>query len=171
MARIRERFQGELYAVLGNHDTIRMVPDLEALGIRLLLNEAVRIERGGEALYLAGVDDPHYYRADNLGAACRTIPDCATSLLLSHSPELYRHAAAAGFDLMLCGHTHGGQICLPGGIPLYCNMQAPRRLCAGPWQHHAMQGYTSRGCGASVVDVRLNCLPEVTLHRLCCVDQ
>jgi len=171
MEGIRERFQGEVYAVLGNHDTIRMVPGLESLGVRLLLNEAVRIERGGEALYLAGVDDPHYYRADNLGAACRTIPDGATSVLLSHSPELYRHAAHAGFDLMLCGHTHGGQICLPGGYPLYCNMHAPRRLCAGPWQQHAMQGYTSRGCGVSVVDARLNCLPEITLHRLHCADQ
>ena len=171
MARIRGRFQGEIYAVLGNHDTIRLVPGLEAQGIKLLLNEAVRIEREGKAIYLAGVDDPHYYRADNLDSTCDSIPDDATSVLLSHSPELYRHAAHAGFDLMLCGHTHGGQICLPGGIPLYCNMHAPRWLCAGPWRHHAMQGYTSRGSGVSVVEVRLNCPPEVTLHRLCCTAQ
>lgn len=168
MARIRSQFRGEVYAVLGNHDTIRLVPGLEALGVKLLLNESVRIERDGKELYLAGVDDPHYYRADNLSSACENIPENATSLLLSHTPELYRHAAHAGFDMMLCGHTHGGQICLPGGIPLYCNMNAPRRFCAGPWRHHAMQGYTSRGTGVSVVEVRLNCPPEVTLHRLCC---
>lgn len=167
MSRIRSQFRGEIYAVLGNHDSIRMVPGLEALGIKLLLNESVRLECEGKALYLAGVDDPHYFRADNLSSACEHIPEDATSLLLSHSPELYRHAAHAGFDLMLCGHTHGGQICLPGGIPLYCNMNAPRRLCAGPWQHHAMQGYTSRGSGVSVVEARLNCPPEITLHRLC----
>lgn len=167
MARIRGHFQGEIYAVLGNHDTIRLVPGLEALGVQMLLNESVRIERNGEAVYLAGIDDPHYYRADNFASTCETIPDNATSVLLSHSPEIYRLAAHAGFDLMLCGHTHGGQICLPGGIPLYCNMRAPRRLCAGPWHHHAMQGYTSRGSGVSVVEVRLNCPPEVTLHRLC----
>lgn len=171
MARIRCQLEGEIYAVLGNHDTIRLVPGLEALGVRLLLNESVRIEREGKAIYLAGVDDPHYYRADNLNNACEKIPDSAISVLLSHSPELYRHAAHAGFDLMLCGHTHGGQICLPGKIPLYCNMRAPRRLCAGPWQHHAMQGYTSRGSGVSVVEVRLNCPPEITLHRLCCDSQ
>jgi predicted MPP superfamily phosphohydrolase len=166
MASIRGQFHGDIVAVLGNHDTIRLVPGLEALGIRMLLNETLPLERAGETLYLAGVDDPHYYRADNLSSACEAIPERAISILLSHSPELYRHAAHAGFDLMLCGHTHGGQICLPGGKPLYCNMHAPKRLCSGPWRQHAMQGYTSRGCGVSVVDVRLNCPPEITLHRL-----
>jgi uncharacterized protein len=54
------------YAVLGNHDSIAMVPDLEALGIRMLLNECVAIDRGRVLIYLAGVDDPHFYRADNI---------------------------------------------------------------------------------------------------------
>ena len=87
-------------------------------------------------------------------------------MLLSHTPELYRQAAHAGFDLMLCGHTHGGQICLPGGVPVLTNADCPRRYCAGRWRHHRMHGYTSRGTGVSMVDVRLNCPPEVTLHRL-----
>jgi predicted MPP superfamily phosphohydrolase len=166
MAAIRPHFGEALYAVLGNHDTIRLVPGLEALGVRLLLNETLPLARGGDHLYLSGVDDPHYYRTDDLGRAREGIPEGAVSLLLSHSPELYRHAAHAGYDLMLSGHTHGGQICLPGGHPLYCNMRAPRRLCHGPWRHHQLQGYTSRGSGVSVVEVRLNCPPEITLHRL-----
>lgn len=164
--RLRPHIISPVYAVLGNHDTIRLVPELEARDIRVLLNEHVAIERGDSRLYLAGVDDPHYYRTDNIEKACDAIPAEAPSILLSHSPELYRHAAHAGFDLMLCGHTHGGQICLPGGIPLYCNMQAPRRLCRGAWRHEQLQGYTSRGAGVSVVEVRLNCPPEITLHRL-----
>jgi len=167
MSHVRPHFRGEVYAVLGNHDSIRLVPGLEALGIRVLLNETIALERGDDAIYLSGVDDPHYYRMDNLEVVCTSLPGNAVSILLSHSPELYRHAAHAGFDLMLSGHTHGGQICLPGGTPIYCNMRAPRHLCRGPWLHHAMQGYTSSGTGVSVVEVRLNCPAEITLHHLC----
>ncbi len=133
----------------------------------MLLNEHVTIEHGGSRFYLAGIDDPHYFRTDNLDRTCDGIPeDAALSILLAHSPEIYRQAAHSGFSLMLCGHTHGGQIRLPGGIPLYCNARCPRRLCSGAWQHHAMQGYTSLGAGSSIVDVRFNCLPEVVLHRI-----
>jgi len=87
-------------------------------------------------------------------------------VLLSHTPEPYRHAAHADFSLMLSGHTHGGQICLPGGIPVLTDCDAPRAFARGAWRYHELVGYTSVGCGSSIVDVRLNCLPEVTLHRL-----
>ena len=88
------------------------------------------------------------------------------SILLSHTPETYRQAADAGFNVMLCGHTHGGQICLPGGIPVLTLADSPRALARGPWRYREMVGYTSAGTGTSIVDVRLNCPPEVTLHRL-----
>ncbi|NOY62476.1 MAG: metallophosphoesterase, partial [Gammaproteobacteria bacterium] len=71
------------------------------------------------------------------------------------------------FSAMLCGHTHGGQICLPGGYALTWDARCPRSMSAGAWRYHRMVGYTSVGSGASVVDVRLNCPPEITLHRLC----
>jgi hypothetical protein len=70
---------------------------------------------------------------------------------------------------MLCGHTHAGQICLPGGLPLMCNARCPRAFCHGNWAYHGMSGYTSAGSGSCVVDVRLNCPPEITLHQLQCV--
>ncbi len=160
------QLKGPLFGVLGNHDTLCMVPGMEAMGIQMLMNEAVKIERDGAAIYLAGIDDPHYYRADNLEKAMDAIPDHATTILLAHSPEIYRNAAYAKCDLMLCGHTHGGQICLPGGFPLMRNANAPYALCAGAWEYAGLQGFTSRGCGVSVVDVRLNCPPEVVLHTL-----
>ena len=166
MDRVFPHIESSVYAVLGNHDTIRMAPGLEDLGIRMLLNESVRLERDGAVLYLAGIDDPHYYRADNLEKATDTIPEGAVSILLSHSPEMYRHAAYASFDVMLSGHTHGGQICLPGRIPLMLNANAPRRFCNGYWRYRDLQGYTAVGSGVSIVDVRLNCPPEITLHRL-----
>ena len=166
LAQVRPHLRGPVYAILGNHDSIRMVPAIEALGITLLLNESVSLERGDATIHLAGIDDPHYFQVDNFDKAARRIPPGAAAILLSHSPETYRHAAHAGFDLTLSGHTHGGQICLPGGIALMTNAACPRRFCKGAWRYHAMQGYTSAGSGSSVVGVRFNCPPEITLHHL-----
>ena len=168
LAEVRPHLRGPVYAILGNHDSIRMVSGIEQLDIFLLLNESVALERDGATLYLAGIDDPHYYQVDNFHKAAAAIPHDAAAILLSHSPEPYRLAAHAGFDLMLSGHTHGGQVCLPGGIALMTNAHCPRRFCKGPWRHHTMQGYTSVGSGSSVVGVRFNCPPEITLHRLRC---
>ncbi len=165
---LRPHLKRDAYAVLGNHDSLAMVPAMEALGIRLLLNEQVRLTAGavGEAIYLAGIDDPHYYRAENFDKTAAGIPPQAVSILLAHSPEVYRQAAFAGFDLMLCGHTHGGQICLPGGWPLLLNVKCAREFCRGNWRFEQLQGYTSVGAGVCVFDVRFNCPPEITVHTL-----
>jgi len=167
MARARARLHGRVYGVLGNHDTIRMVPELEAMGIRMLLNECEPIQRGSERIYLAGVDDAHFYRVDNIEKAGSLIPTDEFSILLSHTPEIYRQAAHAGFNLLLSGHTHGGQICLPGSIPITLDSVLPRRMGSGSWQYGNMIGYTSVGAGSCIVPVRLNCPPEITVHHLC----
>jgi hypothetical protein len=166
MQRLRAHLSGDVYAVLGNHDTIRMVPGMEDLDIRVLLNESVKLTRNGAVVHLAGIDDAHYYRVDNLHKAGHDVPHDACSILLSHTPEPYRNVAHADFDLMLSGHTHGGQICLPGGFPILIDADCPRAFAAGPWRYQNLTGYTSVGAGASIVDVRLNCPPEITLHRL-----
>lgn len=166
MHEFRQYLKGPVYAVLGNHDSIMMVPALEQMDIKVLLNEAVPLSKANDTIYLAGIDDPHYFRADNLERASEQIPDDTVTILLAHSPEIYRHAAFTDFDVMLCGHTHGGQICLPGGIPFMYNANCPRQMCKGVWRYQKLQGYTSVGAGSCVVDVRFNCPPEVTLHRL-----
>lgn len=171
MARLRENLKGSVYGVLGNHDTIRMIPDLEAMGIRMLLNECVVIERDGQRIHLAGVDDAHFFRVDNIEKAADAVPHEEFSILLSHTPEIYRQAAHAGFDLLLSGHTHGGQICLPGGIPITLDSALPRSLGSGAWKYRDMAGYTSVGAGSSVVLVRFNCPPEITLHHLRSIRQ
>jgi len=168
LARLRPHLHEPTYAVLGNHDTIRMVPRMEAFDIRVLMNESVRLDRAGASLYLAGIDDAHYFRTHSFYKAADDIPEGACTVLLSHTPEPYRHAAHSDFSLMLCGHTHGGQICLPGGRPIITDSNAPRALARGPWRYGDLIGYTSVGCGSSIVDVRFNCLPEITLHRLRC---
>jgi uncharacterized protein len=168
VGRVRNHLSGPIFGVLGNHDTIQMVPGLEAMGIRMLLNECEVIARADQRIFLAGVDDAHFYRMDNIEKAALQIPAGEFSILLSHTPEIYRQAAHANFKLMLSGHTHGGQICLPGSIPITLEAALPRRMGAGPWQYQNMIGYTSVGAGSSVVPVRLNCPPEITLHRLRC---
>ncbi len=163
---VRSHLKGPVYGVLGNHDTIRMVPGLEEIGIRMLLNECETIERGNQRIHLAGIDDAHYYRVDNIEKAASAIPHDECAILLSHTPEIYRQAAHADFSLLLGGHTHGGQICLPGSIPITLDSVLPRYMASGPWKYHNMLGYTSVGVGSCVVAVRLNCPPEITLHHL-----
>ncbi|HUL73277.1 MAG TPA: metallophosphoesterase [Vicinamibacterales bacterium] len=166
LARVRPHLGTAVYAVLGNHDTIRMVPGVEDMGIRLLLNECAAITRGDQRIYLAGIDDAHYYRVDNMDKAAAGIPPGGFSILLSHTPEIYRQAAHADFCVLLSGHTHGGQICLPRAIPITLDSALPRRLGSGAWKYHNMDGYTSVGVGSSIVPVRFNCPPEITLHHL-----
>ena len=166
MARLRPCLKARVYGVLGNHDTILMVPGLERMGIRMLLNESVAVERGGARIHLAGIDDAHFYRVDNIEKAALGLPHDEFSILLSHTPEIYRQAAHADFDLLLSGHTHGGQICLPGGVPMTLDAVLPRAMGRGAWKYNDMAGYTSAGAGTSIVPVRYNCPAEITLHQL-----
>jgi predicted MPP superfamily phosphohydrolase len=166
VARVRAHLKGPVYGVLGNHDTIQLVPGFEAMGIQMLLNESEAITRDGQRIYIAGIDDAHFFRVDNIEKAASQIPDGEFSILLSHTPEIYRQAVRADFEFLLSGHTHGGQICLPGSIPITLDSVLPRRMGSGAWQYHNMIGYTSVGAGSSVVAVRFNCPPEITLHHL-----
>jgi predicted MPP superfamily phosphohydrolase len=166
LARLRPLLPQRVYGVLGNHDSLLMVPGLEALNIRVLLNENESLIRDGGAIHLAGIDDAHFYRLDDTRKAAAGIPQSGFSILLSHTPEIYREAAEAGFDLVLSGHTHGGQICLPGAIPITLDSVLPRRMGARAWSYGRMAGYTSVGVGSSIEPVRLNCPPAITLHRL-----
>jgi predicted MPP superfamily phosphohydrolase len=168
LARLRPHLGSQVQAVLGNHDSIRMVPGMEARGYPVLMNESVRLQRGAASLALVGIDDAHYFRTHNLHKAMADVAQDDCVVLLSHTPEPYRQAAHAGVHLMLSGHTHGGQVCLPGGIPILTDTPTPRAYVRGAWSYREMAGYTSVGCGSSVVDVRLNCLPELTLHTLRC---
>lgn len=167
MKRIALLLKPPVHGVLGNHDSIAMLPALEAMGIPMLMNENVAIERGGARIHLCGIDDAHYFGTHDFAASRAGIPDGAVTILLSHTPECYAGAEAAGFDAMLCGHTHGGQICLPGGVPVILQApRLPRRYGRGPWRHGRLTGFTSHGAGTSMVHVRFNCPGEVVLHRL-----
>jgi predicted MPP superfamily phosphohydrolase len=153
-------------AILGNHDESSIAVELESLGVRMLINEAVEIARGGDRVWMIGVDDPHHYGCDDLDGALEPVPADAFKVVLAHSPEMLDEAAAAEIDLYLCGHTHAGQLCLPGiGAPLV-NADCPRAYTHGRWQHGCMVGYTSAGVGCSLLPVRYNCPPEIAFIEM-----
>jgi uncharacterized protein len=154
-------------ALLGNHDSADMVEPLESMGLRVLLNETATVRRGGEALQLTGVDDVHYFYTDHARWALRDAP-AGFRIALVHSPELADVAAEAGCRLYLCGHTHGGQVCLPGGRPVITHLVRCRAYAKGRWRCGAMEGYTSEGLGVSGAPLRFNSRGEVariTLRR------
>ena len=156
-----------VYATLGNHDCADMVPAFESMGIEVLVNETRRIQRGTAQISLTGTDDVHYYYTEAASAALDTAPE-GFKIALVHSAELADVAADAGFRLYLAGHTHGGQICLPGGKPIITHMTSHRRYASGLWRHGPMVGYTTTGVGVSGLPVRFNTHGEVvvlTLHR------
>lgn len=154
-------------AVLGNHDCIEMTDALMGMGVQVLVNDAVGIEKQGEYLWIAGTDDPHYYKCHNINQTFETVPQGACTIFLAHSPELYQEVDTRA-DLYLAGHTHGGQIRIPPLGPVFTHCKAPRRVCYGSWSQGNMQGYTSNGVGVSGVPVRFNCPGEIVVLTLRC---
>ncbi len=150
-----------IFAVLGNHDTHEMVPHLEVLGVRVLANESSVVSSRGTRLVISGIDDVHNYYTAAAPAALADAP-AGFKVALVHSPELAGVAAENGFGLYLCGHTHGGQVCLPGGRPIVTHLYQHRDLASGLWEHRGMRGYTSPGIGTSCIPVRFFTRPEIT---------
>jgi predicted MPP superfamily phosphohydrolase len=164
-----------VFAVLGNHDHWTDGPAMASAfakqGIRVLDNENLRIERGSSNVRLVGVDDLTVGRDDLPKALMDTQVD-ETRILLSHNPRIIREAARAGIDLVLSGHTHGGQInwrLLTGREDRKVRrwLQRPsRRLMRGHAQLGGTQLYVNRGLGTVVVPLRYGCPPEITLLEL-----
>jgi len=172
MARLRPLVAGlrsrhGILAVLGNHDDCHMVAPMEAMGIRLLLNESLELARGDSRLQVIGTDDVHYYFTDQAVHALEKAGSAFTVALV-HSPELYDVAAEQGVDLYLCGHTHAGQVCLPGGRPVIKHLSRGRRFYRGTWNHRGMLGVTNAGAGTSGVPVRFNTRGEILVLTLRC---
>ena len=163
----RSRARSGIYAILGNHDCADMAEAFENLGIDVLVNETRSLQRGGAQIHVTGTDDVHYYYTDAARAALETAPD-GFKIALIHSAELADIAANAGFSLYLAGHTHGGQVCLPGGMPIITHMSCHRRYASGLWRHGPMTGYTTTGIGVSGLPVRFNTRGEVVLITLRC---
>ncbi len=155
-------------AILGNHDSCHMVAPLEDMGIQMLINEIAFVERGDERIQIVGTDDVHYYYTDQALHALEHARSPEFTLALIHSPELYDMAADLGVDLYLCGHTHGGQICLPNGYPVIRHLSRGRGYFRGLWSFRGMRGFTHGGTGTSGIPIRFNTRGEVAVHTLRC---
>lgn len=164
-----------VFAVLGNHDhwtdAEKMTAALTRYGIRVLVNENVQIGLDGSYISLAGVDDLMVGR-DDLPSALRGTSGKEPRILLAHNPAIIREAARAGVDLVLAGHTHGGQInwrLLIGRDDRKTArwLRRPsRRLTRGLAQLGSTQLYVNRGLGTVVVPLRYGCPPEITVIEL-----
>ena len=164
-----------VFAVLGNHDHwtdgAAVAAAFAGQGICVLDNENLRIERDGAYIRLVGIDDLTVGRDDLQKALADTAPE-ETRVLLSHNPRIIREAARAGIELILSGHTHGGQInwrLLTGREDRKVRrwLQRPsRRFMRGHTQLGGTQLYVNRGLGTVVVPLRYGCPPEITLLEL-----
>ncbi|MBI3405938.1 MAG: metallophosphoesterase [Acidobacteria bacterium] len=157
-----------IYAVLGNHD-FRVGADevaraLRRDGIEVLRNRNTVLNRRGETVHLAGIDDLGY-RAD-LPRALRGVPERAPSILLSHNPGIIRRAAHCGVSLVLSGHTHGGQLRLPLVGNIYGSKEKRKRFVEGWDRLGPTQIYVSRGVGTIVLPWRFRCPAEIPHFHL-----
>jgi predicted MPP superfamily phosphohydrolase len=164
------RVHGPRLAVLGNHDSVEMAAMLEERGFDVLVNRSRVLERSGERLRVTGLDDVHNFYTEAARAALRDHVgedhDGECRIALVHSAEMADFADQAGYALYLSGHTHGGQICLPGGRPVITQLTRCRHAAVGLWRQGRMTGYTSAGLGASEPTVRFNSRGEVTIITL-----
>lgn len=180
-----------VYCVLGNHDHVhvsfrhmfhstgslpesahepnditRLVSGLRELGVTVLRNERIETTIGATSLTIAGIDDP-YLRKDDIPKTFAGWVKRGPCLALAHAPERYVELAEAGVDAVFCGHTHGGQIRLPGYGPIITRSHAPRRFVDGLTRENGTVYHTSRGLGSSRYSrPRLFCPPEAHLITL-----
>ena len=165
----RLRARSGVYAVLGNHDhwtDAALITDLfRAEGIRTLVNEGMRFELNGASFWLAGVDDT-MVGLEDLPLALAGSREDEMKLLLAHNPIILRRAARAGVDLVLSGHTHGGQVTWRSERS--ASGRPRRRLLRGLGRQGDTQIYVTRGLGTVVLPIRYGCPPEVSLLELRC---
>jgi uncharacterized protein len=151
------------FAVLGNHDfrvsADEMTRALRTQRIRVLRNSHYPFRSGRGTLWLVGVDDP-WGTFENMRAALASVPAHDPKILLCHSPLAIGRAARLGIDLMLSGHTHGGQVRLPF-IRSFYRAKFGEGFVEGWNRLGETQIYVNRGIGKVVLPVRLACPPEI----------
>jgi len=173
IAGLRAISEVPLFAVSGNHDWrlglgAHFNDRLREAGVQVLSNCAVPLGRGKDRIWIVGVDDPVTGR-NRLDRALADADSRSPRLLLSHSPQIYPQAVQYGLDLMLSGHTHGGQI----RLPLLGALFVPGMGLLPPWDYGlytsgATTLIVSGGLGESSIPLRINISPELALVTLRC---
>lgn len=157
-----------IYAVPGNHDHFygRDIGLWDAFlreqGVRVLINSGERVRRGDDSLWIAGVDDLTEGTPD-LAQALAGHRSEEPVLLLTHHPDFFFEAAAAGVELTLAGHTHGGQALIFGMAPI---RHSAFGYMSGLFEEEGAQLYVSRGLGVTFLPLRIGAPPEIPILRL-----
>ncbi|MCK5475680.1 MAG: metallophosphoesterase [Candidatus Pacebacteria bacterium] len=167
------RYQGKVFGVLGNHEHWIGSPDIDAIskmlennGISILNNENQKIFQGDEFIYLLGVDDPDS-KKDDLPKAMIGTEENISKILLAHSPDIIDNLQGEKVDLILAGHTHGGQIVIPFIRPFWVPTKNQGKYASGLFKVNNINLYVNRGIGLSpCLPIRFNCPPEVTVIEL-----
>ena len=157
-----------VFAILGNHDywedAAAVTRALRERDIHVLKNEAVPLARDGGRVWLAGLDDV-WEHAHDIQQTLRIVPKDEATILLAHEPDFADEAARHPIDLQLSGHSHGGQVRLPG-LGALLTPYLGRKYPMGLYRVGALTVYTNRGIGMIRPAIRFNCPPEVTLFTL-----
>ena len=167
------RYQGKVFGVLGNHEHWIKSPNITAIeglleknGIPILNNENKKIFQGDEFIYLLGVDDPDS-KKDDLPKAMIGTEENISKILLAHSPDIIDNLQGEKVDLILAGHTHGGQIVIPFVKPFWVPTENHGKYVSGLFRVNDTNLYVNRGIGLSpALPIRFNCPPEITVIKL-----
>jgi hypothetical protein len=155
-----------VFVSMGNHDYFGegepLVSMLKGRGVHVLRNDGQVVERGGGTLWLAAIDDT-WTRRDDLELAMRGRPEGATTVLLAHDPERFDKAAEAGADLVLSGHTHGGQIAIPFLSRRLSLARLAHRYVVGFYRRGRSTLFVHPGLGTTGPPIRIGVVPEVTI--------
>jgi len=165
----------KVIAVLGNNDhefrsqkidTEKLVQGLEKTGILVLLNQSIKLKRGADSVFVIGLDDNYLWK-DDFFKATADLPSKGERILLAHSPDIVTKVKLVNIDLVLSGHTHGGQIRLPMIGAVYTNRSCNSvfKFISGLYQYQNTKLYVNRGIGVSFFPVRFLCRPEITLFK------
>lgn len=155
---------GGIYACLGNHDYYAgketIVTCLEACGVKVLVNDAVPLPSPWKGIWIAGTDDLWHGKPDLAATLDLTSPDACT-LLLAHQPDICESNLMRRVAVTLCGHTHGGQICLPNGDPIYVPSKHGKEYSGGLYRHAGQWLFVSRGVGTVGLPFRMFAPPDI----------
>lgn len=160
---------GGVYAILGNHDYVHgaegVAAALSARGIRVLRNESAAIGSGERKLWIVGLDDTVGHR-EEFRAAMGGIPEGEPVIVLSHSPDVLPRGSELGVSVVLAGHTHGGQVRIPGlGAP-HAPTGMTSRFTMGSSRIGNARLHVTRGIGMTLFPLRFCCPPEIGLFTL-----
>ncbi|MBN1424159.1 metallophosphoesterase [Candidatus Fermentibacteria bacterium] len=161
-----------VFAIMGNAEyegeAEVIVQAMQSEGVHVLRNEVHRVSRGQGNLWIIGVDDPSTGRSFLEGALLRLKGDVHTPrLLLAHFPTAFTQAVHWGIDVVLAGHTHGGQVVLPGSrYSQTMGSDELDRFQRGDFREGHTWMHVSRGLGTSKIPIRIGSTPEVTLITL-----